>query len=108
MGYPVHYPASFSGCTSEDKGVSDLLARLQARSQACPNTLFALGGHSQGGVVTVRAIPKIPAAILRKVVAVTMVGSPSCPSQVTGRCKSYCNQGDSVSWKHSRTQNGVY
>jgi len=95
-GWPVHYPASFSGCASENAGVADMLDQLQKVSTRCPDTLFALGGHSQGGVVTVRTIPKIPANILSKIVAVTMVGSPSCPAAVAGKCKSFCNSGDTI------------
>ncbi|KAF2435090.1 alpha/beta-hydrolase [Tothia fuscella] len=75
-GYPVHYPASWSGCTSEDKGVKDMLAELSKQSAACPKQKFILGGHSQGGVVTVRTIPQIPADILAKVLAVTMPELP--------------------------------
>lgn len=76
-GWPVHYPADWKGCVSEDKGISDLLARIAGRSKECPATKFVLGGHSQGGVVTVRAIPQIPKDLLAKVVAVTMFGVSS-------------------------------
>jgi pimeloyl-ACP methyl ester carboxylesterase len=93
-GYPVHYPAS-SG-NSMPVGVTDILAQLSKQSTACPNQKFVLGGHSQGGMVTVSAIPKIPKDILAKVVAVTMFGSPACPADVKDRCNSYCNQGDFV------------
>ncbi|KAF2401112.1 alpha/beta-hydrolase [Trichodelitschia bisporula] len=95
-GYPVHYPASWTGCTSEDKGVADYLDQLSKVAAACPNTKFALGGHSQGGVVTVRTIPQIPKNILSRIVAVTMFGSPNCPAEVKDRCRSYCNQGDGI------------
>jgi surfactin synthase thioesterase subunit len=95
-GYPVHYPAS-SG-NSMPVGVTDMLAELSKQSTACPNQKFALGGHSQGGMVTVQVIPKIPKDILAKVVAVAMFGSPKCPDIVADRCNSYCNQGDFVSY----------
>lgn len=95
-GYPVHYPANWGGCASENKGIEDLLNNLKTMSTKCPNTKFALGGHSQGGVVTVRTITQIPPEILSKIVAVAMVGSPQCPANVKAKCKSFCNTGDSI------------
>jgi alpha-beta hydrolase superfamily lysophospholipase len=82
---------------SAPKGVQDMIREITEKSKACPNQKYALGGHSQGGMVTVSAIPKIPAEILSRVVAVTMFGSPPCPAAVQGRCNSYCNKGDFVS-----------
>jgi pimeloyl-ACP methyl ester carboxylesterase len=81
---------------SAPKGVKDMIREITDKAKACPNTKFALGGHSQGGMVTVSAIPKIPADILSRVVAVTMFGSPGCPAAVKDRCNSYCNKGDFV------------
>jgi hypothetical protein len=82
-------------------GVQDMLDQLTKQSKACPKLKFALGGHSQGGMVTVSVIPKIPKDILEKVVAVAMFGSPLCPKEVEGRCNSYCNKGDFVRQAHS-------
>lgn len=96
-GWPVHYPASWSGCASEDKGVTDIVREITSQAAACPKQKFVLGGHSQGGVVTLRAIPKIPAEVFSKVIAVTMVGSPNCPANIKDRCRSYCNRSDGVS-----------
>jgi hypothetical protein len=93
-GWGVRYPASFSG--GSDLGVQDMINQLTKQSKACPEQKFAVGGHSQGGFVTVGAIPKLPKEILDKVVAVAMFGSPACPEQVKGRCISYCNKGDTV------------
>jgi alpha-beta hydrolase superfamily lysophospholipase len=84
------------GCASEDPGVADVLAQLRTKSKACPNQKYALGGHSQGGVVIQRAIPHIEKDILARVVAVTGVGSPPCASEVKEKCRVYCNSGDSV------------
>ncbi|QDS73463.1 hypothetical protein FKW77_008947 [Venturia effusa] len=92
-GWPVHYPAGMGGA---DLGNKDMLDQLQKQSAACPNQKFALGGHSQGGMVTVSTIPRIPKDILSKVVAVTMFGSPPCPEAVKDRCNSYCHKGDFV------------
>ena len=95
-GYPVHYPASM-GNGSPQQGTEDAIKHMQQQAAACPGTKFAMGGHSQGGFVTTGAIPKLPKAILSKVVAVAMFGSPACPGAVRDRCISYCQSGDSVS-----------
>jgi hypothetical protein len=81
---------------SAGKGVTDMLEHLTSQSKACPTQKFVLGGHSQGGGVTTAAIPKIDPSILDRIIAVAMVGSPPCPSQVANRCKSYCNAGDNI------------
>ena len=81
---------------SAPKGVKDMIREITDKAKACPSMKFALGGHSQGGMVTVSAIPKIPADLLSRVVAVTMFGSPPCPAAVRDRCNSYCNKGDFV------------
>ncbi|KAF2670909.1 alpha/beta-hydrolase [Microthyrium microscopicum] len=94
-GYPVHYPASFVG-DSSSQGVANMVKELTEKSKACPSMKFAIGGHSQGGFVTTGSIPKLPADVLKKVVAVTMFGAPECPASVADRCVSYCNTGDSV------------
>lgn len=74
-----------------------MLKQIETKAKACPSQKYVLGGHSQGGVVTVRTVNKIPADLLPRIIAVTMVGSPECPASVKDRCKSFCNQGDSVS-----------
>jgi predicted esterase len=89
-------------------GVKDMLAQLSQQSKACPNQKFALGGHSQGGMVTVQVIPQIPKDILAKVVAVAMFGSPPCPAAVAGRCNSYCNKGDFVRFDASSWNFAVF
>ncbi|KAF2395920.1 alpha/beta-hydrolase [Trichodelitschia bisporula] len=94
-GYPVHYPADMGG-SSPNEGTADMLKHIEERAKACPQQKYALGGHSQGGFVTTGAIPKMPANILSRIVAVTMFGSPACPTQVRNRCISYCQSGDSV------------
>ncbi|KAF2428089.1 alpha/beta-hydrolase [Tothia fuscella] len=97
-GYPVHYPASFSGCTSEDPGIKDMQNHLIARAKQCPDIKFSLGGHSQGGFVTARTLPRLPKEVNKKIIAVTMFGSPRCIDKlgVAGRCKSYCYKNDEV------------
>lgn len=83
--------------SSPEKGVEDLINHITTKAQECPDQKFALGGHSQGGVVTVQAIPQLPEDVLSRIIAVTMVGSPECPAEVDDRCQSYCNAGDQVS-----------
>jgi alpha-beta hydrolase superfamily lysophospholipase len=74
-----------------------MISHITEVAKECPETKFALGGHSQGGMVTVGAIPKIPKELISRVVAVAMFGSPPCPAVVADRCNSYCNKGDFVS-----------
>ncbi|KAF2673936.1 alpha/beta-hydrolase [Microthyrium microscopicum] len=93
---PDDYPADFTGCASESKGIDDLVKQLTTRSKACPKQKYALGGHSQGAVVTTRAIPKMPKDILPRILTVTNFGSPPCLPEVKDRCKSYCNKGDDI------------
>jgi uncharacterized membrane protein YgcG len=83
-----------SGC----QGVTDLIRRITTQAKACPNQKFALGGHSQGGVVVTAAIPQIPRELISRIVAVTNFGSRPCSDvpQVAGRCKSFCNKSDTI------------
>ncbi|KAF2434171.1 alpha/beta-hydrolase [Tothia fuscella] len=94
--YPVNYPADWSGCSSETKGVNDILTQLSTMAKACPNQKYVLGGHSQGAVVTTSVASKIPKDLLPRVIAVTMFGAPPCPEVVKGMCRSYCNKGDDI------------
>ncbi|TID23810.1 hypothetical protein E2P81_ATG03374 [Venturia nashicola] len=94
--YPVDYPADWSGCATETKGVNDILKHIDATSKACPEQKFVLGGHSQGSVVVTSSISKIPQAAKAKLLAVTMFGAPPCLAEVKDRCKSYCNAGDDI------------
>lgn len=79
-----------------------MVAELKNKAIACPKQKFVLGGHSQGGMVTVGAInrlakePGLPKDTVDRIVAVTMFGSPPCPAAVAGKCLSYCNKGDFV------------
>lgn len=96
-GYPVNYPA---GMGTQGQGTTDIISHITKQMSACPQQKFALGGHSQGGFAVVDAVPKMSAAMLQKVVAITMFGSPACPGAVRDRCISYCNAGDTVSLVH--------
>jgi hypothetical protein len=93
-GYAVNYPAALG---TENQGAADMIKHLNEKVKACPKTLYALGGHSQGGFAVVNAAPKMTKEVLDKIVAVTMFGSPACPAALLNRCISYCATGDSVS-----------
>ncbi|KAF1982595.1 carbohydrate esterase family 5 protein [Aulographum hederae CBS 113979] len=92
-GYAVHYPAAMG---TENQGAADIVKWLTARSAACPQQKYALGGHSQGGFAVVNAVPQLPPAILTRVVAISMFGSPECKEETADRCISYCADGDIV------------
>ncbi|PGH18245.1 hypothetical protein AJ79_00584 [Helicocarpus griseus UAMH5409] len=95
-GYPVQYPANGSGCSSEEVGTDDMVNRVMNMAFACPDTKFAIGGHGEGGIATIRAISALPPEDLEKVIAVIMFGSSGCPDEVRDRCRSYCNAGDTA------------
>jgi pimeloyl-ACP methyl ester carboxylesterase len=84
------------GTSSTSFGAKDYIDHLTSMSKKCPQQKYALGGHSQGGFVTVSVIPRLPQEVLSRIVAVAMFGSPPCPAAVKDRCNSYCNAGDGV------------
>jgi hypothetical protein len=92
-GYAVNYPASLG---TENQGAADMIKHLNEKVKACPQTVYALGGHSQGGFAVVNAAPKMSKEVLNRIVAVTMFGSPACPEALKNRCISYCATGDTV------------
>lgn len=47
-GYAVMYPATADFFTSAAVGTADAVGHIQSRAVQCPNTMFALGGYSQG------------------------------------------------------------
>jgi hypothetical protein len=99
-GYAVQYPAAMG---TENQGASDMLKHLGEQVKACPDQKYSLGGHSQGGFAVVNAVPKMSPDVLKRIVAITMFGSPACPAAVKDRCISYCNSGDSVSTSSERS-----
>lgn len=80
-----------------------MVAEFKKKSAACPKQKYILGGHSQGGMVTVGAFKiledatKVPKESFDRILAVTMFGSPPCPASVKTKCMSYCHKGDFVS-----------
>jgi len=99
--------ASFGGGagvkSSPQIGIDMMVAEFKKKSAACPKQKYVLGGHSQGGMVTVGAFKvledptKVPKEAFDRIVAVTMFGSPPCPASVKAKCMSYCHKGDFVS-----------
>jgi len=96
--YPVHYEANNTWAVSFADGAKDMSTHLRNAAKACPQQKYVLGGHSQGGYVTVQTITRLPKDVTDKIIAVTMFGSPNCPASVKvgDRCRSYCNKGDFV------------
>jgi cutinase len=88
LGYPVQvrwslpisirstnklkYSASIAGA---NVGVADVVKRVKSQLKACPKTKFVLSGYSQGGMVTIQALPKLPKEARDKVVAVVLYGA---------------------------------
>jgi hypothetical protein len=71
-----------------------MVSHINQMIKQCPKQKYVLGGHSQGGNLTFHAIPRMTPDTLSRIIAVTMFGSPACPSQVADRCNSYCYKGD--------------
>jgi len=96
--YPVHYVANNTWAVSFADGAKDMSNHLRNAAKACPQQKYVLGGHSQGGYVTVQTIGRLPKEVSDRIIAVTMFGSPRCPESMRrgDRCRSYCNKGDFV------------
>jgi pimeloyl-ACP methyl ester carboxylesterase len=61
--------------TGAASGVADVVKRVNKQLKACPKTKFVLGGYSQGGMVTIQALPKLPKEARDKTVAVVLYGA---------------------------------
>ncbi|KAE9988982.1 hypothetical protein EG328_003298 [Venturia inaequalis] len=84
-GYPVQYPADSNIIPGVRAGTIDLLARLESQSKACPDQKFALVGYSQGAGLMHNAVPKIPEATQKKVLALLMYGDPELRNGASGK-----------------------
>ncbi|KAF2403665.1 alpha/beta-hydrolase [Trichodelitschia bisporula] len=110
--YAVKYPADMSS-SSPDKGVADMLNRINGQATACPQQKFVLGGYSQGAVVCHRAAVKMSKDVLSRIIATATFGDggqqatkakpvydspvgpiPRWPDELDGRIKFNCNKGD--------------
>jgi len=124
-GYAVQYPASIDMAKSSQKGVDDVINRLNSQSKACPDQKFALVGYSQGAAVMHSALatqgkpssggpaerPKLNSDVVPKVLALVMFGdpgfsgtggmaglmtAPAFPEVLNSKVRQNCNKQDMV------------
>ncbi|KAG6583007.1 cutin hydrolase [Phytophthora cinnamomi] len=111
--YAVSYLASMDQ-TSAGPGATDMTNHVVSVAQECPNTVFVLGGYSQGASVTDIAIgiktmlgsgDTIPENLAPRIKAVVTFGNPlklmgqtieSSSSTYGSKAIEFCNQGDPV------------
>jgi cutinase len=111
--YAVEYAADALQ-TSAGAGATDMTKHIIAYAAACPNTVFVIGGYSQGASVTDIAIgiktilgkgQVIPTSLAPRIKAVVTFGNPlglfrltvaSASSLYAAKSIEYCNKGDPV------------
>uniref|UniRef100_H3GGP1 Cutinase n=2 Tax=Phytophthora ramorum TaxID=164328 RepID=H3GGP1_PHYRM len=111
--YAVNYLASTTQ-TSAGPGATDMANHVVSVAQQCPNTVFVLGGYSQGASVTDIAIgiktmlgvgETIPETLSSRIKAIVTFGNPlKLMGQTIARSSStygsmaieFCNLGDPV------------
>ncbi|WP_420108794.1 cutinase family protein [Mycolicibacter arupensis] len=112
--YAVNYPAGRLQLGGGD-GANDVIRRVKAAAEVCPNTQLVLGGYSQGAsvidIVTGTQVGgiswgnQLPAQYADQVVAVTTFGNPadrtggpiSVQSALFGsKALDLCNPGDPI------------
>ncbi|MFD0689686.1 cutinase family protein [Actinomadura fibrosa] len=111
--YAVNYAADLAQ-TSAGPGATDMSNHVRSVAASCPNTVFVLGGYSQGASVTDIAIGiptllgvggTIPTNLAPRVKAVVVYGNPlrlygqtiNSASRLYGsKAKEFCNLGDPV------------
>ncbi|OWZ22159.1 Cutin hydrolase [Phytophthora megakarya] len=111
--YAVNYLASMDQ-TSAGPGATDMTNHVTSVAQQCPNTVFILGGYSQGASVTDIALgiktmlgtgSSIPENLAPRIKAVVTFGNPlklmgqtieSSSSMYGPKAIEFCNQGDPV------------
>ncbi|OWZ09266.1 Cutinase [Phytophthora megakarya] len=111
--YAVNYLASMTQ-TSAGPGATDMTNHVKAVAQQCPDTVFVLGGYSQGASVTDIAIgirtmlgtgASIPEDLAPRIKAIVTFGNPlklmgqtiAKSSQLYGpKAIEFCNLGDPV------------
>jgi cutinase len=118
--YQVQYPAAADFANGPNQGAADALAHLQAQAKACPDEKFVLNGYSQGAMVMVTLMQRLPADLQPRVVAAVLYGDPyyksaspsaagtakgaangivpglGVPAAFAGRTIDFCNTGDPV------------
>ncbi|KAG2502517.1 hypothetical protein BBI17_009835 [Phytophthora kernoviae] len=111
--YAVDYLASMSQ-TSAGPGATDMTNHVVSVAQECPNTVFVLGGYSQGASVTDISIgiktmlgsgSSIPDTLSSRIKAIVTFGNPlkmmgqtieSASSTYGSKAIEFCNMGDPV------------
>ncbi|KAG7378804.1 hypothetical protein PHYPSEUDO_009467 [Phytophthora pseudosyringae] len=111
--YAVNYLASYDQ-TSAGSGATDMTSHVVSVAQECPNTVFVLGGYSQGGSVTDISLgiqttlgtgDSIPETLAPRIKAVVTFGNPlklmgqtieSSSSTYGSKAIEFCNTGDPV------------
>jgi len=72
----VDYPAT-DFTASPAAGAEWVVNYIKTKSAACPSTLYAIGGYSQGAMVVHRVAPLLGAELTKKVVASAVFGDPN-------------------------------
>ncbi|KAL4129591.1 hypothetical protein PRIC2_005598 [Phytophthora ramorum] len=111
--YAVSYLASVDQ-TSAGPGATDMTNHVVSVAQECPNTVFVLGGYSQGASVTDISIgiqtmlgsgDTIPETLAPRIKAIVTFGNPlklmgqtieSSSSMYGSKAIEFCNMGDPV------------
>jgi cutinase len=111
--YAVNYAADLAQ-TSAGPGATDMSNHVKSVAAQCPNTVFVLGGYSQGASVTDISIgiptllgtgTTIPTNLASRVKAVVVFGNPlrlygqtinSASALYGPKAKEFCNVGDPV------------
>ncbi|KAG2519389.1 hypothetical protein BBO99_00008139 [Phytophthora kernoviae] len=111
--YAVGYLASMDQ-TSAGPGATDMTNHVVSVAQECPNTVFVLGGYSQGASVTDISIgikttlgsgKTIPDTLSSRIKAIVTFGNPlkmmgqtieSASSTYGSKAIEFCNMGDPV------------
>lgn len=60
-----------------ETGGTDIVSRIEAQNEKCPNQLFALVGYSQGAGVVHKALELLPPTLHGKIRSVSVFGDPS-------------------------------
>ncbi len=112
--YAVNYTANISQ-SSAGPGSTDLVNHVTSVAASCPDTVFVLGGYSQGATVVDKALgirtstggtgTALPSSLAGRVKAIVVFGNPLGLQRQTietasptygAKAESFCNTGDPV------------
>ncbi|KAK0391898.1 hypothetical protein NLU13_1396 [Sarocladium strictum] len=121
QGYPVQkgrsesswlshqqYPADDNYVENLETGGNDIVNRIVAQSEKCPEQRFAIVGYSQGAGVVHKAAEYIPAELQHKIMSISIFGDPSegenvgniwprdWPYGLQNKVRRVCAEGDPV------------